>query len=251
MRSNRGERVTSPRVDRHLFVVFGATGDLMRRKLLPSLYQVSASLGEGPPTFQVLGCARQNLDDNGYARLAEASLVTGRAAAPREAREWVRSRVRYLSLGDGGPADYRRLKGRIQEIEGTSGLPGHRVFYLALPSGAIAPVVRALGSAGLARGPGWTRLVVEKPFGSDLASAQALNRELHAEFEERSIYRIDHYLGKETVQNLLVFRFANMLFESVWNRDRVSHVEITVAEDLGVEDRAPYYDHAGALRDMV
>ena len=243
--------MSPPRVDRHLFVVFGATGDLARRKLLPSLYRVSASLGNEAPAFHFLGCARQALDDDGYRRLAETALLEGKVASAREARAWTEERVRYVSLGDGAPADYRRLRARIEEVERAAHLPGHRVFYLALPAAAIAPAARALGAAGLARGPGWTRLVVEKPFGTDLASAQALNRELHAEFDERSIYRIDHYLGKETVQNLMVFRFANMLFESVWNRDRISHVEITVAEQLGVEDRATYYDHAGALRDML
>jgi glucose-6-phosphate 1-dehydrogenase len=251
MQSSRGDPLAIPRIDRHLFVVFGATGDLMRRKLLPSLYQVTKALDERAPTFQLLGSARQGLDDNGYRRLATEALVASGVAPAREARRWVAARVHFASLGDAAPADYLRLKERIEQVEAAATLPGHRVFYLALPAGAIAPVVRSLGTAGLSRGPGWTRLVVEKPFGTDLPSARALNRELHAEFDERSIYRIDHYLGKETVQNLLVFRFANMLFESVWSRDRISHVEITVAEQLGVEDRATYYDHAGALRDMV
>ncbi len=239
-----------PHVDRHVFVVFGATGDLMRRKLLPALFQVSGTLEEHPPAFRLLGCARQGLDDGGYRSLVERSLAENGVAAAA-ARRWARDRVHYASLGESTAADYARLRARLEAIERAERLPGHRVFYLALPSEAIPTVVRALGAAGLAKGPGWTRLVIEKPFGTDLASAQELNRELHAEFDERSIYRIDHYLGKETVQNLLVFRFANMLFESVWNRDRISHVEITVAEQLGVEDRATYYDGAGALRDMV
>ncbi len=239
-----------PHVDRHVFVVFGATGDLMRRKLLPALYQVSGTLEEHPPAFRLLGCARQGLDDGGYRSLVERSLAENGVPAAT-ARRWARDRVHYASLGESTAADYARLRARLEAIERAERLPGHRVFYLALPSEAIPTVVRALGAAGLAKGPGWTRLVIEKPFGTDLASAQELNRELHAEFDERSIYRIDHYLGKETVQNLLVFRFANMLFESVWNRDRISHVEVLVAEQLGVEDRAPYYDRAGALRDMV
>jgi glucose-6-phosphate 1-dehydrogenase len=243
--------VAPPRLDRHLFVVFGATGDLLRRKLLPSLYQVASTLGVAEPPFRLLGCARQALDDEGYRRIAAEALIASGACGPGEARRWVRSFVHYASLADGAPADYLRLRDRVGEIERAASLPGHRVFYLALPSAAIPTVVRALGSAGLAKGAGWTRVVIEKPFGTDLESARRLNRELHAEFDERSIYRIDHYLGKETVQNLLVFRFANMLFESVWNRDRISHVEITVAEQLGVEDRATYYDGSGALRDMV
>jgi glucose-6-phosphate 1-dehydrogenase len=244
-------RLAPPRVERHLFVVFGATGDLMRRKLLPSLYQVSASLGGKSPPFSLLGCAREPLDDVRFRDLVQRALVESGVAGRREARRWAGSVAHYASLGQEGPEDYRRLRGRIEEVEAAAGLAGDRIFYLALPSGAIPGVVKALGAAGLSRGPGWTRLVVEKPFGTDLASASRLNAELHREFDERSIYRIDHYLGKETVQNLIVFRFANMLFESVWNRDRISHVEITVAEALGVEDRARYYDRAGALRDMV
>ena len=230
--------------------MFGATGDLMRRKLLPALHEVSGTLAVRPPAFHLLGCARQRLDDAAYRRLAVGSLAASGVSAA-EARRWSGSRVHYASLGESTREDYARLKDRIERLERALGLPGNRVLYLALPSEAIPAVVRSLGAAGLARGPGWTRLVIEKPFGTDLASAERLNHELHEEFPERSIYRIDHYLGKETVQNLLVFRFANMLFESVWNRDRISHVEITVAEQLGVEDRAPYYDRAGALRDML
>jgi glucose-6-phosphate 1-dehydrogenase len=251
MRSAPGEASAGPAVDRHLFVVLGATGDLMRRKLLPSLYEVGTSLGGRSPPFHLLGCAREPLDEPAFRRQVADSLVAAGAARPAVARRWAGTFAHYASLGAETAADFLRLRDRVEEVERAEQLPGHRVVYLALPSTAIAPVVRALGGAGLARGPGWTRLVVEKPFGTDFASARALNRELHREFDERSIYRIDHYLGKETVQNLLVFRFANMLFESVWNRDRISHVEITVAEELGVEDRARYYDGAGALRDMV
>ena len=130
-------------------------------------------------------------------------------------------------------------------------VPRNRVFYLAMPPSGFAPSIEGLGVVGLNQSSGWTRLVIEKPFGRDLASAQDLNRLVHEYFEESQIYRIDHYLGKETVQNLLVFRFANPLFESVWNRDRVESVEITVAEQLGVGERAGYYDKTGALRDMV
>ena len=251
MRSGPGKAAAGAAVDRHLFVVLGATGDLMCRKLLPSLYQVGASFSGKEPPFHLLGCAREPGDDESFRRRVVGALLAGRVAGASDARRWAELYAHYVSLGKETAEDYRRLRNRVQEVERDARLPGHRVVYLALPSVAVAPVVRALGAAGLARGPGWTRLVIEKPFGTDLASARALNRELHREFDERSIYRIDHYLGKETVQNLLVFRFANMLFESVWNRDRISHVEITVAEELGVEDRARYYDGTGALRDMV
>ncbi len=242
--------MSAPRPEPHLFVVFGATGDLMRRKLLPSLYQLATSLGEGRPPFRLLGAARQKLDDAGFRRLGAEALGASAGATAGSAQKWADANLFYASLGPDG-SDFAGLRKRVEEVERAERLPGHRIFYLALPSAAIPDVVQGLGAAGLARGPGWTRLVIEKPFGTDLESARALNRELHRTFEERSIYRIDHYLGKETVQNLIVFRFANMLFESVWNRDRISHVEITVAEELGVEDRATYYDSAGALRDMV
>ncbi len=250
MPSSPGEPVTAARVDPHLFVAFGATGDLMRRKLLPSLYRVSPSPSGGDVPFHLLGVARQALTDDSFEKLAVEAL-TADGVALADARTWVRRRVHYVSIGGETRLDYRRLRDRIGKVEQEAKLPGNRVFYLALPAEAIPGVVQGLGSAGLARGAGWTRLVIEKPFGIDLASAERLNRELHRTFDEPAIYRIDHYLGKETVQNLLVFRFANMLFESVWNRDRISHVELTVAEELGVEERAMYYDHAGALRDMV
>ncbi len=240
-----------PAIDRHLFVVLGATGDLMRRKLLPALYEVGRTFGPKGLPFRLLACARERRSDEEYRRLAVASLTESEVAPASEARRWVDANVDYHALGEAADDDYRHLAERIERIERDARLPGHRIFYLALPTSAIPPTVWGLGSAGLPRGPGWTRVVIEKPFGRDLASAKALNRLLHHEFDERSIYRIDHYLGKETVQNLLVFRFANMLFESVWSRDRISHVEITVAEELGVEHRARYYDQVGALRDMV
>ncbi|HLE56737.1 MAG TPA: glucose-6-phosphate dehydrogenase, partial [Rhodothermia bacterium] len=159
--------------------------------------------------------------------------------------------LHYCSIGAGGPEAFAALSERIARLETEYDLPGDRTFYLALPPQAFPPTIEGLGNAGLHRSHGHTRLVIEKPFGHDLASARALNELLHRYFDESQIYRIDHYLGKETVQNLLVFRFANPVFESVWNRDRVESVEITVAESLGIETRAGYYDRAGALRDMV
>ena len=169
----------------------------------------------------------------------------------RDSIRWARAYLRYQSLGAETPEDFRRLGERIAEIESVEGLPGNRIYYLALPALAFGKTIERLGEAGLHRSRGWTRLVVEKPFGTDLASAEALNRVVHTYFDERHVYRIDHYLGKETVQDLIVFRLANMFFESVWNRDRIDFVEITVAEQLGVEQRGSYYDGVGALRDMV
>jgi glucose-6-phosphate 1-dehydrogenase len=147
--------------------------------------------------------------------------------------------------------DYRALKERIEALEAEHDIPSNRVLYMALPPGAFPGVVENLGAVGLDRCSGWTRLVVEKPFGTDLGSARGLNRLIHDHFTEEQVYRIDHYLGKETVQNLLVFRFANQLFESVWNRDRIEAVHVTVAEDIGLGGRAGYYDRSGAVRDMV
>jgi glucose-6-phosphate 1-dehydrogenase len=230
-----------------LFVILGATGDLARRKLFPALAHL-VSRGLLGDKFLVLGASRgTDVDDSAYRAMAR-SIVE--SAQPRPV-VWCDDCVFYQSLGEHGGADYQALKTRIEKIERDHGMRGNRVFYLALPPAAFAPTIEALGQAGLARSPGWTRLVVEKPFGRDLESAQALNALAHGCFDESQIFRIDHYLGKETVQNLLVFRFANAIFESLWNRDHVENVRITVAESLGVEQRAGYYEQAGALRDMV
>ena len=237
-------------IDPHLFVVLGATGDLMQRKLLPALFHVSADemLRD---KVALLGAARRDLGDAGFRELLHGALTASGVDPTDQRRSWADSMVHYQRLDPEHGASFGDLKRAVESAEAAHGLPGNRIFYLALPLDAVPAVVSGLGDAGLATSPGWVRLVVEKPFGVDLASAQALNAHLHRRFQESDLYRIDHYLGKETVQNLLVFRFANTLFESAWNRDRVEAVEITVAEDLGVEDRAGYYETAGALRDMV
>jgi len=223
-----------------LLVIAGATGDLTRRKLLPALGALDAR-GELPRPFVVLGIARDpHPDDSAFRAIAKASLPNLDA-----------SRIHYQGIGGGTPADFARIAADIETIEREHGLPGNRVFYLALPPQAFAPTIDGLAAAGLNRGPGFTRVVVEKPFGHDLESARALNALLHRHFDEPQIYRIDHYLGKETVRNLMVFRFANPIFETQWNRDRIESVEISVAEADGVGTRAAYYDHAGAVRDML
>ena len=243
-------------VDRHLLVVFGATGDLFRQKLAPALYNLVSQYGLAN-RFAVLGVARSEVGDDGFRRLTRASVESvhqGQArlgGAYAHPGEWCDEMAHFQGIGEGDEAGYRALRRRIERIEEAHDLSGNRTFYLALPPAAFVPTVRGLGASGLAHGPGWTRLVVEKPFGADLDSAVALNHQLHQSFDERQIYRIDHYLGKATVQNLLVFRFANPLFESVWNRDRIAHVQITVAEEVGVGARAGYYDRSGAVRDMV
>jgi glucose-6-phosphate 1-dehydrogenase len=234
----------------HVFVVLGATGDLMQRKMLPALYRLSAR-GELPAGSLILGAARHSLTDETFQEQAKASLLAEKVGSPEEVGRFCRDRLRFQGLGKETPEDYRALSERIQALEKAAGLPGNRIFYLALPLEAFGPTLTALGQAGLSKGPGFTRVVIEKPFGEDLKSAQALNALLHQHFEEKQVYRIDHYLGKETVQNLLVFRFANMFVESLWNRQGVDHVEITVAESLGVEGRAGYYETSGALRDMI
>ncbi|MFQ5746616.1 MAG: glucose-6-phosphate dehydrogenase [Gemmatimonadota bacterium] len=231
-----------------LFVIHGATGDLSRRKLLPALHHISSGVEPGRRPV-ILGVGRNgDRTDESFRELAAEALREA-GLDPDDTRAWCRDCLHYVRVA--GPGDYRALRARIEEVEAVHDLPGNRTFYLALPPGAFASVIGGLGEAGLNDGPGWTRLVIEKPIGRDLASAVALNAEAHRHFDEGQIYRIDHYLGKETVQNLLVFRFANSIFESLWNRDRVEHVQITVAESLGVEQRAGYYEKAGALRDMV
>ncbi len=235
----------------HLFVVLDATGDLMRRKLLPALFHLTTQ-GMIKERCLILGAARrEDLSDTRFRVETREALA---AAGPQDNElvgRWCDERLFYQTIGAGEAADYRALAARIVRLERQHHLPGNRVFYLALPPNALPSTVAGLGEAGLNRAPGWSRLVVEKPFGRDLASARDLNLLLHRHLDESQIYRIDHYLGKETVQNLLVFRFANTIFDSVWNRDRVSSIQITVAERLGVGGRASYYDRAGALRDMV
>ena len=223
-----------------LLVILGATGDLTRRKLLPALGALDAR-GELPRPFVVLGVARDPHPDDAAFRAIAREALPGFAEA----------QVHYQTIGDGTPDDFRRIADDIALLEREHGLPGNRVFYLALPPQAFVSTVEGLSAAGLNRSPGFTRIVVEKPFGRDLASAQALNALLHKHFDETQIYRIDHYLGKETVRNLMVFRFANPIFETQWNRDRIEHVDISVAEDVGVGTRAGYYEHAGAVRDMA
>jgi glucose-6-phosphate 1-dehydrogenase len=234
--------------DPTLFVIFGATGDLAGRKLIPALYNL-VRRGE-LDGFHVLGAALDELDDTTF-RQHLFDKLDQRDVDSKKLRHWCDEHLHYQQMPDSSEEAFDTLGARMRQLEEDLGLPGNRVFYLALPPGAVPGVIRGLGNAGLNEAPGWARLVVEKPFGSDLNSAKELNGVVHANFDEQQVYRIDHYLGKETVQNLMAFRFANPLFEHVWNRDRVERVEITVAETLGVEHRAAYYDRAGALRDMV
>jgi glucose-6-phosphate 1-dehydrogenase len=236
------------KVDPHVFVIFGGTGDLAQRKLIPSLYRLIRDEEAGDHCV-VLGVSRRGVGDAAYREWAIAALVAS-GLDGEEVEQWCRRNLHHQALGD-DESGYVALRERIETIEAERGIPANRVFYMAIPPGAFAPTIQGLGSSGLNRGPGWVRVVVEKPFGTDLESAQALNELLLSHFEEAQVYRIDHYLGKATVQNLLTFRFTNPMFERLWNRDRVSRVEITVAEDLGIGGRAGYYERAGVVRDMV
>lgn len=235
--------------DPAVIVVLGATGDLMQRKLLPALYRLTA--GTWPEQTRIFGAARTGLDDAGFRAWARQALVASEAQADARIGRWCDDCLFFQPIMKGDEADYRLLAHRINALEQANNLPGHRLFYLALPPQAVPEAILGLGRSGLNRAQGWTRLVVEKPFGRDLASARELNRHIHQYFDETQVYRIDHYLGKETVQNLLAFRFANPIFETLWNRDRVETVEITVAETVGVEHRAAFYEQAGAVRDIV
>jgi glucose-6-phosphate 1-dehydrogenase len=230
-------------------VIFGASGDLTRRLLAPAIAHLARD-GAISSDFAIIGIARSPYTDPEFR-----AYLTGGA---REHTPAIQGRpgelpsvVRYLPGDFNDPDLYVRLETALAQIEGRPGRAKNRIFYLATPPETDPVIVSRLGERGLARpAEGWSRVVVEKPFGRDLASGAKLNADLRAVFEERQIYRIDHYLGKETVQNIFVLRFANGIFEPLWNRRYIDHVQITVAESLGVEHRAGYYEHAGVIRDM-
>jgi glucose-6-phosphate 1-dehydrogenase len=234
-------------------VIFGAAGDLTKRKLLPALYNLKAS-GLLPRQLAIVGVTRK---EKSHEQFREEQSKDIREFATRAVEEtlWeeLRSALYYQAGEFTDPETYTKLKALLEEVEKAHGTEGNVLFYLATPPNFFGEIVKRLGEAGLARseGGGWRRVVVEKPFGRDLDSARALNAELGRVLDESQIYRIDHYLGKETVQNIMVFRFANGLFEPVWNRRYVDHVQIMVAETVGVEDRGNYYETAGVVRDMI
>lgn len=233
------------------FVIFGATGDLARRKLIPALYALFRE-GSLDPNFTIIGFARREHDDPSFRQLMAEALLKHSRIEPSE--ESVAAFMQHVSYHQGDLSDaaaYARLAARFRE----DGLPPNRLFYLSITPDLIEKVITLLAGNGLVTPPTsspWTRVVVEKPFGHDLASAKDLNRTLLKVLDEQQIYRIDHYLGKETVQNILSFRFANTLFEPVFNRSSVDHIQITAAETVGMESgRGAFYDRTGALRDMV
>jgi glucose-6-phosphate 1-dehydrogenase len=234
-------------------VIFGASGDLTRRKLVPALWSLYAARTL-PEPFTIIGAARTELTDGAFRQQMRAAVTEFARLKIPSPPVWERfAQSLYYVAGDpSGPDLYMRLRQRLEEIERARGGATNRIFYCATPPSLYDDIIGNLGEAGLAHAPnGWTRIVVEKPFGHDLDSARALNRQLTSVFDEEQVYRIDHYLGKETVQNILVFRFANGIFEPVWNRNHVAEVQMTVAEAIGVEGRGSYYEESGALRDMI
>ncbi len=239
-------------MDALIFTIFGASGDLAKRKLIPAIFQLHKEklLPEG---FAVLGVSRTEYTDEVFREevFFKNSLMDLTGEDEGTKAEFAQ-KLFYQSIDTGNGADYAKVKNRLAELDARLNLPGNYIFYLSTPPNLYHLIPKFLSAEGLHRGEtAWRRLVIEKPFGYDLDSAQALNVTLHECFEEEQIYRIDHYLGKETVQNMLVTRFANGIFEPLWNRNYIHHVEITSAEDLGVGSRGGYYDKSGALRDML
>ena len=239
--------------DSCIMVIFGAAGDLTARKLLPALYNLGKS-GHIPKEFAIVGFAVDPLDTDAFRKKIRKD-VEESAGEPVDHNlvEWLAERAYYIQGDFRDGAKYEELKHLLAELDAQHRTPGNYLYYLATAPQFFAEIVKQLGDKGLhvEEQGRWRRVVIEKPFGSDVESARGLNKEIGQVLSERQIYRIDHYLGKETVQNILVFRFANGIFEPIWNRRYIDHIQITVAETLGVERRGGYYDHAGALRDMV
>src|SRR5512146_131858 len=243
-------------------VIFGASGDLTRRKLFPALYALAHDQFL-PERFAVIGFARRELSHEAFRAEMRAAVDQFSRLRPVQPEIWDRlaGGIYYVQAAFEDPTGYETLGKQLAEVEARYGTCGNRMYYLATPPASYPTVVARLGAAKLVSEPWpelsspdwpcWSRVIVEKPFGRDLTTATALNTEIHKVFHETQVYRIDHYLGKETVQNILTFRFGNSIFEPLWNRRYVDHVQVLVAEDLGVEGRGGYYDSAGAVRDMV
>jgi len=240
--------------DPFTLVIFGASGDLTRRKLVPAVYDLWCD-GLLPPEFTVIGYARSAGTDEAFRAGLRTGVEAGSRAEVLDEATWQRfaSRLRYVCGPYDDPTGFRALDKRLKE--GTGQGAANVLWYLATPPSSFPAVIASLGESGLARRGAadapWSRIIIEKPFGRDLSGARNLNARLLTAFDERQIFRIDHYLGKETVQNILVLRFANSIFDPLWNAKYVDHVQVTVAEQVGVEGRGPYYEQAGALRDIV
>jgi glucose-6-phosphate 1-dehydrogenase len=240
------------RADDCVLVIFGASGDLTRRKLLPAIYNL-AEAGLLPQRFAIVGVARPHIDVDAY-RQQMRERVRSAEGEPLDADKWTRieERLHYTSGEFHDARLYDGLAATLQDLGSRYSIPANYLFYFAIPPDLFGTVADRLAASGLSKEQdGWRRVIVEKPFGYDLDSARSLNARLTGGFDESQIYRIDHYLGKETVQNILAFRFANGIFEPIWNRRYVDHMQITVAEQDGIGSRGAYYDKAGALRDIV
>jgi glucose-6-phosphate 1-dehydrogenase len=239
-----------------IVVIFGASGDLTKRKLLPALYHLEQS-GLLPKDFAVVGVARRPLEQTFAPDMKDGILSGGGVEKDDVKLDPFVSRIQYHAMNFDDASGYEALKQVLADMDTKFGTKGNRLFYLATAPEYFSDIIKYLGDHCMARpadcgdGGNWVRVIIEKPFGHDLESAKALNNEVNKVFGEDQIFRIDHYLGKETVQNILVFRFANGIFENVWNRNYIDHVEITAAESIGIEGRGPFYETAGALRDVV
>jgi glucose-6-phosphate 1-dehydrogenase len=234
-------------------VIFGAAGDLTKRLLVPSLYNLRSSQLL-PKTFAVVGVTAAKFSDDEFReKLTRDIQEFSRSPVQKELWDWFKPKIYYQPGDFRDPVLYRQLKDKLAAVDKQQGTPGSYLFYLATAPQFFGEIIKQLGATGLtAEDNGvWRRVIIEKPFGRDLESARALNKEIKSVLDETQTYRIDHYLGKETVQNMMVFRFGNGIFEPIWNRRYIDHVQITVGETVGVEQRGGYYDSAGALRDMV
>jgi glucose-6-phosphate 1-dehydrogenase len=248
----RADRTAPP----NTVVIFGASGDLTKRKLVPALYNLALERLL-PAEFAIVGFARREVGDEAFRRQMHEGINSFSRNRPADPAVWesFASGLYYHQANFTDLDGYRRLAEKLDEIDRARGTAGNRLFYLATPPDYFPDILANLGACGLTAqgqdGRGWSRVVIEKPFGRDLETARELNRQAHAVLDEAQIYRIDHYLGKETVQNILVLRFANGIFEPLWDRRYVDHVQITVSESVGVEGRAGFYETAGVIRDII
>jgi glucose-6-phosphate 1-dehydrogenase len=233
-------------------VIFGASGDLSKRKLLPSLYRLFFE-GRISTEFAVIGSSRTPMSDDQFRERMRESVSKFLEDAPFDEDVWKSfAQCLFYVPGDlSNPESYGHIRQKLDQVEKSHQTAGNVLFYLSTQPSYYAEAIKALGDHGLTKGNGWRRVIIEKPFGHDLTSARKLNEEIHKVLDESAVYRIDHYLGKETVQNILAFRFGNGIFEPLWNRRYISFIQITAAESIGVEGRGGYYQEAGALRDMI